>query len=49
MKLIAVREVFEKYNLISALHSYFLSKNKNFKNLLPPLEVLNLKKKKILF
>ncbi len=45
MKLIAVREVFEKYNLISALHSYFLSKNKNFKNLLPPLEVLSINEK----
>ena len=40
-KLIQVREVFDKYNLISALHSFFLNKNENFKNLLPPLEILN--------
>ena len=39
-KLIAVREVFDKYNLISALHSYLSVKDKNFKNLLPPLILL---------
>ncbi len=50
-KLIAVREVFDQYNLISALHSYFSIKNKNFKILLPPLiflesnETKNLMKK----
>ena len=36
-KLIAVREVFDQYNLISALHSYMALRDKNFENLLPPL------------
>ena len=45
-KLIAVREVFDKYNLISALHSYMALKNKNFENLLPPLILLEAKEKK---
>ena len=45
-KLIAVRDVFDSYNLISALHSYMSTKNDNFKNLLPPLVLLNSKEKK---
>ena len=45
-KLIAVREVFDEYNLISALHSYMSTKDDNFKNLLPPLVLLNSKEKK---
>ena len=45
-KLIAVREVFDGYNLISALHSYMSTKDDNFKNLLPPLVLLNSKEKK---
>ena len=45
-KLIAVREVFDKYNLISALHSYMALKDKNFENLLPPLILLDAKEKK---
>ena len=45
-KLIAVREVFDKYNLISALHSYMSIKDNNFKNLLPPLDLLNTTEKK---
>jgi 4-hydroxy-tetrahydrodipicolinate synthase len=45
-KLIAVREVFDEYNLISALHSYMSTKDDNFKNLLPPLALLNSKEKK---
>jgi len=45
-KLIAVREVFDEYNLISALHSYMSTKDDNFKNLLPPLVLLNPKEKK---
>ena len=44
-KLIAVRETFDRFNLISALHSYFLTKNNNFKNLLPPLILLQPKEK----
>ena len=45
-KLIAVRQVFDDYNLISALHSYMSVKDNNFKNLLPPLVLLNSKEKK---
>jgi len=45
-KLIGVREVFDEYNLISALHSYMSTKDDNFKNLLPPLVLLNSKEKK---
>ena len=45
-KLIAVRETFDQFNLISALHSYFSSNNDYFKNLLPPLILLSEKEKK---
>ena len=44
-KLIAVRETFDEYNLISALHSYFSIKDPKFKNLLPPLVLLPEEKK----
>ena len=40
-KLINVRHTFDKYNLISGLHSYLALKNSKFKNLLPPLTLLN--------
>tara|TARA_B100000963_G_scaffold323006_1_gene307485 strand:+ start:8016 stop:8900 length:885 start_codon:yes stop_codon:yes gene_type:complete len=43
-KLIMVRKIFDNYNLISALHSYFQEKNNNFKNLIPPLELLDSEK-----
>ena len=45
-KLCAIRQVFDDYNLISALHSYMSIKNENYKNLLPPLILLNSKDKK---
>ena len=45
-KLIAVRKTFDKYNLISALHSYFSIKEIKFKNILPPLVLLSDKDKK---
>ena len=44
-KLIAVREIFDEYNLISALHSYFSVNDPKFKNLLPPLVLLPEEKK----
>ena len=44
-KLIAVRETFDEYNLISALHSYFSVNDPKFKNLLPPLVLLPEEKK----
>ena len=40
-KLIDVRNVFEKYNLISALHTYCSQENSIYKNILPPLSLLN--------
>ncbi len=38
--LIQVRELFDKYNLISAVHSYLGAENNLYNNLLPPLELL---------
>ena len=43
-QLIAVRETFDQYNLISALHSYHSLKNQNYKNILPPLTLLSQEK-----
>ena len=40
-QLIAVRETFDKYNLISALHSFLSNKDVNYKNILPPLTLLS--------
>ena len=40
-KLCDVRNAFEKYNLISGLHTYFGKNNASYKNLLPPLSILN--------
>ena len=40
-KLCNVREVFEEYNLISGLHTFFSKKDEVYKNLLPPLRILN--------
>ena len=40
-KLIDVRAVFDKYNLISGLHSYCAQENNIYRNILPPLSLLN--------
>jgi 4-hydroxy-tetrahydrodipicolinate synthase len=40
-KLCDVRSAFDKYNLISGLHTYCSQENKIFKNILPPLSLLN--------
>tara|TARA_B100001093_G_scaffold482976_1_gene515085 strand:+ start:19 stop:903 length:885 start_codon:yes stop_codon:yes gene_type:complete len=40
-KLCNVRTAFDKYNLISGLHSYCSQENKIYKNILPPLSLLN--------
>jgi len=40
-KLCDVRAAFEKYNLISSLHSFMSEKNKKYKNILPPLKLLS--------
>ena len=39
-KLCDVRKVFDKFNLISGLHSFCSQKNKIYKNILPPLRLL---------
>ena len=39
-KLCNVRLAFEKYNLISGLHSFMSDKNKIYNNILPPLKLL---------
>jgi 4-hydroxy-tetrahydrodipicolinate synthase len=40
-KLCDVRSSFEKYNLISGLHTYFGKHNQSYLNVLPPLNTLN--------
>ena len=41
-----VRAEFEKYNLISGLHTFFSKNDKCYRNLLPPLSILNSKDEK---
>ena len=45
-QLIGVRETFDGYNLISALHSFHSIKDENYKNILPPLTLLSEEKLK---
>ena len=45
-QLIDVRETFDSYNLISALHSFHSIKDENYKNILPPLTLLSEQKLK---
>ena len=45
-KLVNVRETFDQFNLISALHSFLSIKDEKFKNILPPLVLLSQTKKK---
>ena len=40
-KLIDVRNEFEKYNLISALHTFKSNEDDIYKNILPPLSILS--------
>ena len=40
-KLCSVREVFDKYNLISAIHTFLSEKDNHYKNLLPTLSLLS--------
>ena len=44
-KLCNVRSTFEKFNLISGLHSFMSDKDKIYKNVLPPVSLLNEKDK----
>ena len=45
-QLIKVRETFDQFNLISALHSFLSDRNKKFSNILPPLVLLSDEKKR---
>ena len=40
-----VRNTFEKFNLISGLHSFMLDEDKTYKNVLPPVSLLSKKDK----
>jgi 4-hydroxy-tetrahydrodipicolinate synthase len=43
-----VRNIFEKFNLISGLHSFMSDENEIYKNVLPPVSILNEKDKILL-
>ena len=45
-KLCDVKNTFEKYNLISGLHAYYSINDQIYKNILPPLSILNSTDKK---
>ena len=45
-KLCDVRNTFEKYNLISGLHTFFSKNDLIYKNVLPPLSILSSKEEK---
>ena len=47
-KLCDVRSAFEKFNLISSLHTFLSEKNLIFKNLIPPIRLLSTEDKTIL-
>ena len=40
-KLCKIRAVFDQYNLISGLHTFFAQNDPNYENILPPLRILN--------
>ncbi len=44
-----IREEFDNYNLISALHTYFSVRDKIYENVIPPLKILNVDDKKKFF
>ena len=48
-KLCDVRSSFDKFNLISGLHSFLIKQNEIYKNILPPLRLLNEDEEKVLF
>ena len=45
-KLCNIRQTFDKYNLISGLHTFYSHENEIYKNILPPLSLLNQKDEK---
>ena len=44
-KVVKVRQTFDQYSLISALHSFLSVEDKKYKNILPPLTLLDAKSK----
>jgi len=48
-QLVKVRSVFDSFNLIEGLHTLYAQKNPIYKNILPPLRLLNEKDKTILY
>ena len=48
-KLCNVRNIFEQFNLISAIHTFMSKFDKSYNNILPPLSILNDNDKKKLF
>ena len=48
-KLCLVRSIFDKYNLISGLHTFMAQIDQDYQNLIPPLKLLNENEKKIFF
>ena len=48
-KLCNVRKVFDQFNLISGLHSFFMNENKIYANVLPPLSLLDKNEEKKMF
>jgi len=48
-KLCKVRKIFDQFNLISGLHSFFMKENKMYENILPPLSLSNGNERKKLF
>ena len=45
-KLSDVRSAFDNYNLISGLHTFYSKKDEIYKNILPPLRLLNKEEEK---
>mgnify|MGYP001298250560 FL=1 len=48
-KLCLVRGIFDKFNLISGLHTFMSQIDQDYQNLIPPLKLLNKNEKKIFF
>ena len=44
-KVVKIRQTFDQYSLISALHSFLSAEDKTYKNILPPLTLLDAKSK----
>ena len=45
-KLCKVREVFDQFNLVSALHTFLGNEKREYNNILPPISILDKEKKK---